>query len=110
MSLDDAKKILGEPTSTHDNDEFTFANGLELELDNGRVTEIKIRQAGVSTGADVAVGMSEQDLANAYGQPASTENDDGKIEHKYFSGDGRIKLEFGVVNGRITEINCSLDD
>ena len=110
MSLDDAKKILGEPTSTHDNDEFTFANGLELELDNGRVTEIKIRQAGVSTGADVAVGMSEQDLANAYGQPASTENDDGKIEHKYFSGDGRIKLEFDVVNGRITEINCSLDD
>lgn len=110
MSLDDAKKVLGEPTSTHDDDEFTFANGLELELDNGRVTDIKIRQAGVSTGGGVAVGMSEQDLANAYGKPDSTDNDDGKIEHKYFSGDGRIKLEFGVVNGIITEISCSLDD
>ena len=109
MSLDDAKKLFGEPSATHE-DEFTFANGLELELDNGRVADIKIRQAGVSTGAGVAVGMTEQDLANAYGQPASTENDDGKIEHKYFSGDGRIKLEFDVVNGIITEIKCSFVD
>ena len=113
MSLDDAKKILGEPTSAHDDDDVTFANGLLVETDgllNGKIESVKIRQAGVSTGAGVAVGMTEQDLANAYGKPDSTENDDGKIEHKYFSGDRRIKLEFDVVNGVITEINCSLDD
>ena len=113
MSLDDAKKLFGEPTSTHDNDEFTFANGLLVETDgvlNSKIESVKIRQAGVSTGAGVAVGMSEQDLANAYGQPAATENDDGKIEHKYFSSDRRIKLEFDVAGGVITEIKCSLDD
>lgn len=112
MSFDDAKKILGEPTATHD-DEFTFANGLLVETDgvlNGKIESVKIRQAGVSTGAGVAVGMTEQDLANAYGKPDSTENDDGKIEHKYFSGDRRIKLEFDVSGGVITEINCSLVD
>ena len=110
MSLDDAKKILGEPTSTHDNDEFIFANGLELELENGRVADIKVRQGNVPTGAGVAVGLTEQDLANAYGQPASTKNDDGKIEHTYLSGDGRIKLEFDVAGGLVTEIKCSLVD
>ena len=110
MSLDDAKKILGEPTSTHDNDEFIFANGLELELENGRVADIKVRQGNVPTGAGVAVGLTEQDLANAYGQPASTKNDDGKIEHTYLSGDGRIKLEFDVAGGLVTEIKCSFVD
>ena len=110
MSLDDAKKVLGEPTATHDNDEFTFANGLELELDKGVVADIKVRQGNVPTGAGVAVGLTEQDLANAYGQPASTKNDDGKIEHTYFSGDGRIKLEFDVAGGLVTEIKCSLVD
>ena len=112
MSLDEAKKIFGEPTSAHD-DEFTFANGLRVETEgllNGTIESIEIRQAGVATGAGVAVGMTEQDLANAYGKPDSTENDDGKIEHKYFSGDRRIKLEFDVAGGVITEIKCSLDD
>ena len=113
MSLDEAKKLFGEPTATHDDDEFTFANGLLVETEgvlNGTIESVKVRQAGVVTGAGVAVGMTEQDLANAYGKPDSTENDDGKIEHKYFSGDRRIKLKFDVINGVITEINCSLDD
>ena len=112
MSLDDAKKILGEPTAVHDNDEFTFANGLIVETDDfGKgIEEIKISQPNVPTGAGVAVGMTEQDLANAYGKPDSTENDNGKIEHKYYSSDRRIKIEFDAINGVITEIKLSVND
>ena len=109
MSFDEAKKILGEPTSQHDDDEFTFANGLTVDVERNVVEEIKTRQAGVTAGG-VAVGMTEQNLIDAYGRADSTENDDGVIEHKYYSGDRRIKIEFDVSNGSIIEIKCSLND
>ena len=110
MNFDEAKKILGEPTAQHDNDEFTFANGLMIDAEKNIVEEIKIRQAGVKTAGGVEVGMTEQNLIDAYGRADSAENDDGIVEHKYFSGDRRIKLEFDVSNGTIVEIKCSLND
>ena len=110
MSFDEAKKILGEPTSQHDDDEFTFANGLMIDVERNIVEEIKIRQAGVKTGQGVEVGMTEQNMIDAYGRAEVTENDDGIVEHKYYSGDRRIKLEFDVSNGTIVEIKCSLRD
>ena len=109
MNFDEAKKILGEPTSQHDDDEFTFANGLTVDVERNVVEEIKTRQAGVNAGG-VAVGMTEQNLIDAYGRADSTENDDGVVEHKYYSGDRRIKIEFDVSNGSIIEIKCSLND
>ena len=110
MTFDEAKKILGEPTAQHDGDEFTFANGLMIDVEMNSVEEIKIRQAGVKTGAGVEVGMTEQNLIDAYGRANATEDDDGLVEHKYFSGDKLTKLEFDVSNGSIVEIKCSLND
>ena len=110
MNFDEAKKILGSPTAQHDDDEFTFANGLMIDVELNSVEEIKILQAGVKTGAGVEVGMTEQNLVDAYGSAEAAENDDGLVEHKYYSGDRRIKLEFDVRNGVIVEIKSSLND
>lgn len=109
MSFDEAKKILGEPTAQHDNDEFTFANGLMIDVEMNIVEEIKIRQSGVKTAGGVEVGMTEQNMIDAYGT-GLTENDDDVVEHKYYSGDRRIKLTFEVSNGSIVEIKSSLRD
>ena len=110
MTFDEAKKILGEPTAQHDDDEFTFANGLIIDVEGNIVEEIKIRQAGVKTAGGVEVGMTEQNLIDAYGRADSTENDDGVVEHKYYSGDRRLKLEFDVSNGTIVEIKLGIED
>lgn len=111
MSIDEVKKILGEPTSIHDGDEYTFANGLQVDVDTfGGVEEVKTYQQGVQTAAGVAVGMTEQNLIAAYGQPAQRESDDGAIEYKYISGDGRIKIKFNIANGTIIEIKSSIRD
>ncbi|MBR3497684.1 MAG: hypothetical protein IKO05_01675 [Selenomonadaceae bacterium] len=110
MSVEEAEKILGTPTAQLDDDEFTFANGLTVDVEMNAVEEIKIRQAGVKTGAGVEVGMTEQNMIDAYGPADVTENDDGVVEHKYYSGDRRIKLKFDVSNGTIVEIKCSLRD
>lgn len=110
MSVDEAEKILGTPTAQLDDDEFTFANGLIVDVEMNAVEEIKIRQAGVKTGAGVEIGMTEQNMINAYGPAEVTENDDGVVEHKYYSGDRRIKMKFDVSNGTIVEIKCSLRD
>lgn len=111
MTLNEVKQVLGEPTSMHDNDEYTFANGLQIDFnDFGNVEDIKTYQSGAKTGAGIAVGMTEQNLTAAYGAPAFTENDDGLLEHKYYSGDGRIKIEFKIGNGTIIEIKCSFND
>ena len=111
MTLDEVKRILGEPTSMHDSDNYAFANGLMVDLDDfGNVEDIKTYQSGAKTGAGIAVGMTEQNLTAAYGAPATTEHDDGLLEYKYYSGDGRIKIEFKLGNGTVTEIKCSLND
>ena len=110
MTVDEAERILGAPTAQHDDDEFIFANGLMVDVEGPFVEEIKIRQAGVKTAAGVEVGMTEQDMINAYGPAEITEYDDGVVEHKYFSSDRRIKLKFDVSNGKIFEIKCSLRD
>ena len=81
-----------------------------IDAEKNIVEEIKIRQAGVKTSSGVEVGMTEQNLIDAYGRADSTENDDGIVEYKYYSGDRRIKLEFNVSNGTIVEIKCSLND
>ena len=109
MSFDEAKKILGEPNQ-YDDDEFAFANGLRVDVEGNIVEEIKIRQAGVKTSSGVEVGMTEQNMIDAYGRADSAEDDDGVVEHKYYSGDRRIKLTFDVSNGTIVEIKSSIRD
>ena len=108
MNFDEAKKILGEP-SGQDDDEFFFSNGITLEISSNTVEEIKINQVGAKTAAGIAVGMTEQDIINAYGEGLK-EIDDGMTEYKYFSKDNHIELKFSVQNGNIIEIKSSYHD
>ena len=112
MSLEEVKNILGEPASSHDDDEFVFANGLFVEIDkhSNVVEEIQTNRAGIATGAGIEVGMNEQKLIEIYGAADYVENHDGKIEHKYQSADGLFKIEFEIWNGVISEIKIELDD
>ena len=112
MTLAEVKKVLGEPVSTHDHDEFTFANGLFVEIDDHRniVKEIEAQQAGITAAGGIEVGMTEQKLLDVYGQPARKEFDDGATEYKYFSSDRTKKIVFKVYNGAISKIKCELDD
>ena len=112
MTFDEVKKILGEPVSTHDHDEFIFENGLQVEMDDHKniVKEIKIRQSGISAASGIEIGMTEQNLLDSYGNPERKEFDDGTTEYKYFSNDRTRKIVFKVYNGKISKIKCELDD
>lgn len=111
MTFEEIKSVLGEPTSSHDHDEFIFSNGVIVEFDDHRnvAKEIKSRQNGIAAAGGVAIGMSEQNLLDAYGNAEHKDFDDGGIEYKYFSSDRTKKIEFKVVNGTISEIKCELD-
>ena len=112
MTFAEVKNILGEPVSSHDDDEFIFADGVEVEFDDHRniVKEIKARQNGVTATGGIAVGMSEQNLLDALGNAARIDHDKGGVEYKYFSNDRTKKIEFRIFNGVITEIKCELYD
>lgn len=112
MTLEEVKNILGEPAAKHDDEEFIFSNGLAVEIDkkNNVVEEIQTHQAGVATGAGIEVGMNEQNLIDAYGAADFVENHGDKVEHKYHSADGLMKIEFEFYNGIISEIKIQLDD
>ena len=112
MTFDEAKKILGEPSTVLDHDEFAFSNGLIIEVSKvgNFVEEIKIRQAGVSTGLGISVGMTEKDLIATYGRADSVDHDDGKVEYKYRSNDRKVKIEFEIRNDIISEIKTKIDD
>lgn len=110
MTFEEVKNILGEPVSSHDDEEFSFSNGVFIEMDDHRniVKEIKARQEGISAGGGVAIGMTEQNLLDSYGTPTRKEFDGGATEYKYSSGNK--KIVFKVYNDKITEIKCELDD
>ena len=110
MTLEEVKNILGEPVSVHDHDEFTFSNGVNVEMDDHRniVEKIETRQSGVSAAKGISIGMTEQNLLDSYGTPMRKEFDDGATEYKYI-GNGK-KIVFKVFNGTISEIKCELDD
>lgn len=112
MTLAEVKAVLGEPVSKHDEDEYIFANGIVVEVtDIGNfVEEIKTSEARCQTGAGIAVGMTEKNLVDVYGQADKIEKDDGKVEYKYYSEDKTIKIEFEMRNGIISEIKVQLDD
>ena len=112
MSFDEVKKILGEPSNQKDDDEFIFSNGLIVEIKkfNNTVESIKIRQSGVTAGAGVAVGMTEQDLLKIYGNPDAFNKDDGETEYKYYSSDRKYKIEFEIKGGIISNIKSELKD
>lgn len=112
MTLDEVKQILGEPVSTHDDDEFTFANGLIVETnDVGKVDSVKITKAGIKTPEGLEVGMADSAVKEYCGPADEIDNDDdGEVEYKYYSSDRKSKIVYTTRNGTITEIKCSLND
>ena len=112
MHIDEAKKILGEPTAQVDDDEFAFSNGLIIEIDKGTnlVEKIKIRQAGVPNAKGVEVGMMEYVLNEKCGPADKIEIDDGEVEYKYYDGGKQFKTVYTSRGGIITEIETEVDD
>ena len=109
MTLDEVKKIFGEPTSTS-GDNVTFGNGLTVETnDAGKVENVRVTQAGIKTPEGVEVGMADYAL-NEYCGPADKVDvdGDGEVEYKYFGVDGMSQVTYTTRNGIITEIKCSL--
>ena len=109
MTLDEVKKIFGEPTSTS-GDNVTFGNGLTVETnDAGKVNDVRVTQAGIRTPEGVEVGMADSAL-NEYCGPADKIDieGDGEVDYKYFGVDGMSQVTYTTRNGIITEIKCSL--
>ncbi len=110
MSFDEAKKILGEPV-TSDDDEFIFANGLKLDVEGGVVEEIKTTTSGVKTAQGVEVGMMEYAIDEFCGAADKVEtDDDGEVEYKYYSSDKKSEVVYTVRNDLITEIKLGTRD
>ena len=109
MTLDEVKKIFGEPTSTS-GDNVTFGNGLTVETnDAGKVNDVRVTQAGIRTPEGVEVGMADSAL-NEYCGPADKIDieGDGEVDYKYFGVDGMSQVTYTTRNGIITVIECSL--
>lgn len=90
-------------------DKFYFANGVVVEIDEHEqniIEEISTRAGNVATPAGVSVGMSETVLNEHYGAADKIEHDDGGVEYKYYSLDGKKKMTFKVFNGVIQKIEC----
>lgn len=112
INLQEVKNILGEPISQLDDDEFIFANGLQIEIQkrDNSVEKIKTHKVGGATDAGVAVGMSAQKLSEIYGTADKVENKHSKTEYKYYGANGLYKIEFTVKNGVIESIEAEIRD
>ena len=107
MSFDEAKKILGEPV-TSDDDEFIFANGLKLDVEGGVVEEIKTTTSGIKTAQGVEVGMMEYAIDEFCGAADNVNKIANGAEYEYNSGDKKSKVVYKAQNGIITEITCAV--
>lgn len=97
----------GEPVTT-ENEVIAFSNGLDVKVADNVVEEVSTTYDGLYTPADVAVGMVDYSLNDAYGDANSViMNDDGSVSYKYVSNNRT--LEFVTRNGYITEIKCTLN-
>lgn len=97
----------GEPVTT-ENEIIAFSNGLDVKVADNVVEEVSTTYDGLYTPADVAVGMVDYSLNDAYGDANSViMNDDGSVSYKYVNNNRT--LEFVTRNGYITEIKCTLN-
>ena len=99
----------GEPIAT-ENQVMQFSNGLDVKVVNNVVEEVSTMYDGLYTPADVAVGMGDSILNDAYGDASSvTPADGGGVVYKYNSKDNRRTIEFVARDGYISEIKCILN-
>ncbi len=97
----------GEPIS-YENQIAQFSNGLDMKVVNNVVEEVSTMYDGLYTPADIAVGMVDYSLNDAYGDASSvTMGDNGGVVYKYV--DKNRTIEFTTRDGYISEIKCTLN-
>ena len=97
----------GEPIS-YENQIAQFSNGLDMKVVNNVVEEVSTMYDGLYTPADIAVGMVDYSLNDAYGDANSvTMGDNGGVVYKYV--DKNRTIEFVTRDGYISEIKCSVN-
>ena len=102
-------EIYGEPIS-YENQIVQFSNGIDLKVVDNVVQEVSTMYDGLYTPADIAVGMVDYALNDAYGDANSvTMGENGGVVYKYVSKDNKRTLEFVARDGYISEIKCSLN-
>lgn len=96
----------GEPIS-YENQIAQFSNGLDMKVVNNVVEEVSTMYDGLYTPADVAVGMGDYSLNDAYGDASSVVmGDNGGVIYKYVGKDNKRTIEFVTRDGVISEIKC----
>ena len=97
----------GEPIAT-ENQVMQFSNGLDMKVVNNVVEEVSTMYDGLYTPADIAVGMGDYSLNDAYGDASSVTNvDNGGVVYAY--KDKFRTIEFVTRDGYISEIKCTLN-
>lgn len=113
ISVEQITSVLGEPVSRDEEDLF-FKNGLKVELNDfgNAVEKIKIRSEGIVTPEGLAVGMSEDEIQARYGaaDKVDRDHDDGEVEYKYYSRDGRKSFKVTARGGVVAEMESELRD
>jgi hypothetical protein len=78
-----------------------------MKVVNNVVEEVSTMYDGLYTPADIAVGMADYSLNNAYGDASSVvTNDNGSVVYKYVNKDNKRTIEFVTRDGYISEIKC----
>ena len=99
---------------SRDKEELFFKNGLKVELNDfgNAVEKIKIRSEGIVTPEGLAVGMSEDEIQARYGaaDKVDRDHDDGEVEYKYYSRDGRKSFKVTARGGVVAEMESELRD
>ena len=108
MTTADLISICGQPTY-RDGDDWTYRN-FEVEIEKGKVHEIKTASNALATPNGVTVGQDARILTDAYGSADRIDVEGNEEEYEFYSHDYSKKIEFKVRNGFITKIICEIKD
>ena len=108
MSETELVNALGQPVS-RDGDDWMYQT-FKVEVERGIVEEVSTRSDTITTPNGVRVGQAAEALNSTFGKADKVEQKSDTTEYKYYSTDRTKKIEFKVVNGIISKINCSLNE
>ena len=108
MSESELVNAFGQPVS-RDGDDWMYQT-FKVEVERGIVEEVSTRSDTITTPNGVRVGQAAEALNSTFGKADKVEQKSDTTEYKYYSTDRTKKIEFKVVNGIISKINCSLNE
>lgn len=98
-NITEAKSILGAPLKVdggRDGSIYTFKNGIELTVIDGKVVAIIVDESKISTERAVRVGDSADKVLSAYGSPAISAYDRYDLYEYFYEGNDAYILRFAV--------------